>query len=168
GWRAMRQSDREQYAAKYHKLIVKLRNPVPPSSAKEIIEAVNQERVIIFDEVSDIETIDNDSFALVLENPDHQKVDWVINTTGMVLKNKADLTEDSLLYHLVNNEYVQIDDFGGLSINIETGNIISPKFGEIDTLHAHGMLIEGVVYQNNSTIKIQEFSERLLRRIYIN
>ena len=124
--------------------------------------------MIIFDEVSDIETIDNDSFALVLENPDHQKVDWVINTTGMVLKNKADLTEDSLLYHLVNNEYVQIDDFGGLSINIETGNIISPKFGEIDTLHAHGMLIEGVVYQNNSTIKIQEFSERLLRRIYIN
>lgn len=168
GWRAMRQTDREQYAAKYHKLIVKLRNPVPPSSAEEIIEAVNQERVIIFDEVSDIEAIDNDGFALVLENPDHQKVDWVINTTGMVLKNKADLTKDSLLYHLVNHEYVQIDDFGGLSINIETGNIISPKFGEIDTLHAHGMLIEGVVYQNNSTIKIQEFSERLLQSIYFN
>lgn len=166
GWRAMRQSDREQYAAKYHKLIIKLRNPVPPVSAKEIIEAVHQERVVFFDEVSDIETIDHDGFALLLENPDHQKVDWVINTTGMVLRNKQHLDKESLLYQLVNNEYVHIDEYGGLTINIESGNVISPKFGEINTLHAHGMLIEGVVYQNNSTIKIQEFAERLLSRIY--
>lgn len=166
GWRAMTQSDREIYLKKYHKMLVILRNPIPPSSAELILEALHSEKVELLADVSHIKPSEYDTFSITLENPKYIKTDWVINTTGMTLKNKEQLEKNTLLFDLINHEYLQIDDAGGISINLETGNIISPKYGEISNFHAHGQLIEGVVYQNNSTIKIQKFAERIINEIY--
>lgn len=166
GWEKMCEADRELYKNKYHKLIVNLRNPAPPISGEQLLDAVISGRLVILSDVSDITAIDNNEFAVAFENSERLNVEWVINATGMRLNTKSDLSEIPLIESLINQRVIQIDTAGGLSTNLETGNLISPRYGEMKTIHAHGMLLEGVVYQNNSTIKIQSFAETLLRRLY--
>lgn len=68
----------------------------------------------------------------------------------------------SLLKQLLDQNLAQIDDQGGLSVITETAQIISPRYGTMPNLFAHGELINGVIYQNNSTIKIQQMAERAI------
>ncbi|MBW1569917.1 hypothetical protein H7F43_08050, partial [Streptococcus sp. SPC0] len=49
---------------------------------------------------------------------------------------------------------------GGITILTENAQVLSPKYGPMPGLYAHGALVNGVVYQNNSTIKIQQMAER--------
>lgn len=56
----------------------------------------------------------------------------------------------------------------GLSLNVSTQCVLSPSWGEFPTFHAHGMLISGAVYQNNSTYNIQSVSHHLVIDIIAN
>ncbi|XZR26518.1 FAD/NAD(P)-binding protein, partial [Streptococcus canis] len=54
----------------------------------------------------------------------------------------------------------QIDDQDGLTILPQSTQILSPKYGVMPNLYAHGVLVNGAIYQNNSTIKIQKMTKR--------
>lgn len=164
GWEAMNEVERAEYMADYDKLVTTFRNPMPIESATELIEGERAGWLRVLEEVTKIEvSLDGDQFKLITATGT-ESVEWVINATGLDLSMKY-LAKDSLLNALLIRRYAVIDTAGGFSINVASGNVISPRYGEWSTLHAHGVLISGAIYQNNSTFKIQRFAHRLIKRL---
>lgn len=154
-WPLMSPADRHSYQENYGKAIVNLRNPMPEESAQTILEAAAQGRLNIISGVEEI-NVKGDKFLV----GEAFAVDQVINATGYQLTEKTIELATPFLQNIVKQELAQIDDLGGLSVRPETMQVMSPKYGAMPTLFAHGALINGVIYQNNSTIKIQKMAER--------
>ncbi|KHD44127.1 FAD/NAD(P)-binding protein [Streptococcus hongkongensis] len=154
-WPLMSPADRHSYQENYGKAIVNLRNPMPEASAQAILEAAAQGRLKIISGVEEIK-IHGDQFLV----SDALVADKVINATGYQLTDKTVDQASPLLQDLVKEKLAQIDELGGLSVDPDTMQVISPKYGSIPTLFAHGALVNGIIYQNNSTIKIQKMAER--------
>lgn len=154
-WPLMSPADRHSYQENYGKAIVNLRNPMPEESAQTILEAAAQGRLNIISGVEEI-NVKGDKFLV----GEAITVDQVINATGYQLTEKTIELATPSLQNIVKQELAQIDDLGGLSVRPETMQVMSPKYGAMPTLFAHGALINGVIYQNNSTIKIQKMAER--------
>lgn len=154
-WPLMSPADRHSYQENYGKAIVNLRNPMPEKSAQTILEAAAQGRLNIISGVEEI-NVKGDKFLV----GEAITVDQVINATGYQLTEKTIELATPFLQNIVKQELAQIDDLGGLSVRPETMQVMSPKYGAMPTLFAHGALINGVIYQNNSTIKIQKMAER--------
>lgn len=154
-WPLMSPADRHFYQENYGKAIVNLRNPMPEESAQTILEAAAQGRLNIISGVEEI-NVKGDKFLV----GEAITVDQVINATGYQLTEKTIELATPFLQNIVKQELAQIDDLGGLSVRPETMQVMSPKYGAMPTLFAHGALINGVIYQNNSTIKIQKMAER--------
>lgn len=160
-WPLMTRSDRKKYQDTYEKEIINLRNPMPEVSARTILEAGRSGRLQLLDQVTNVVAIE-DGFAITVEDGKSYHVRQVVNATGyhLTLENQDKATV--LLKNLLNHRLIQIDAQGGLSILAETAQVISPRFGLLPTLFAHGELVNGVIYQNNSTIKIQKIAERAI------
>lgn len=154
-WPLMSPADRHSYQENYGKAIVNLRNPMPEESAQTILEAAAQGRLNIISGVEEI-NVKGDKFLV----GEAITVNQVINATGYQLTEKTIELATPFLQNIVKQELAQIDDLGGLSVRPETMQVMSPKYGAMPTLFAHGALINGVIYQNNSTIKIQKMAER--------
>lgn len=163
-WPQMTLSDRQYYKENYGKAIINLRNPMPEEAGRLLIEATAQGRLQIIEAVTDIEA-GNYGFVLKREVGKELSVATVINATGYHLKESNVHQARTLIQQVIRDGLVQIDPEGGLSILPQTGQVISPKYGILATLYAHGSLVNGVIYQNNSTIKIQQMAERAIRNV---
>lgn len=152
-------SDKKEYKALYGKAIINLRNPMPDESAKVILKAAQKGTFSLINNVKTIAKND-EGFSIEKEKQNHISVDRVINATGYQLNTKNWTKANPLLKSLINQEFCQIDDQGGITILTENAQVLSPKYGPMPGLYAHGALVNGVVYQNNSTIKIQQMTER--------
>ena len=157
-------SDRQYYKENYGKAIINLRNPMPEEGGRLLIEATAQGRLQIIEAVTDIEAGDY-GFVLKREVGKELSVATVINATGYHLKESNVHQARTLIQQVIRDGLVQIDPEGGLSILPQTGQVISPKYGILATLYAHGSLVNGVIYQNNSTIKIQQMAERAIGNV---
>lgn len=164
GWVAMSESERERFAAEYQKMLVTFANPMPVDSANELLDGDEVGWLKVLKGVKDIETLSGSQQLRLVTDTGSVEVDWVINATGMDMSLKG-LAKDSLLSDLLDQRYVMVDTAGGFSMNYATSNVISPRYGEWSTLHAHGVLVNGVVYQNNSVFKIQRSAHRLVKRL---
>lgn len=164
GWEAMNEAERTKFKQHYDKLVTIFRNPMPIESAKEVIEGVEEGWLKVLENVQTIKPASNHERLQLITPVKTIEVDWVINATGLDLSMRS-LAEDSLLNVLLKRRYALVDTAGGFGIHAATGNVISPRFGEWITLHAHGVLINGAIYQNNSTFKIQRYAHRLIKRL---
>lgn len=158
-WPLMSLSDKKEYKALYGKAIINLRNPMPDESAKVILKAAQKGTFSLINNVKTI-TKNDEGFSIEKEKQNHISVDRVINATGYQLNTKNWTKANPLLKSLIHQEFCQIDDQGGITILTENAQVLSPKYGPMPGLYAHGALVNGVVYQNNSTIKIQQMAER--------
>lgn len=159
----MTPSDQKEYQKIYGKAIINLRNPMPEESAQIILEASKTKRLTIVEDVEEVNVTDS-GFSLTVKDSSEQRVDMVINATGYNLTKENQTRATPLLQSLLNQQLCQIDPLGGIAIFPETVQVISPKYGIMPTLYAHGALVNGVIYQNNSTIKIQKLAERAVLR----
>lgn len=163
GWEAMDETERERYRQDYQKALVILSNPMPPESGAELL-AVDEAGWLKLYDVEAVEAVAGSNQLRLLTEGRSVEVDWVINATGMDLSLQG-LDERSLLSHLLNQRYTMVDTAGGFSLNYATSNVISPRFGEWSSLHAHGVLVNGVRYQNNDALKLQRTAHRLVQRL---
>lgn len=166
-WPRLTQSDRQYYTDTYGKFIVNLRNPMPAISAQPILEAATQKRLSLIPNVTDI-TANAKGFDITTQDGVSLQVSRVINATGYQLTPQNITKASSLLQSLLDQRLLQIDDQGGISVLAETAQVISPRYGTIPNLYAHGALINGTIYQNNSTIKIQKIAERAIQHMQSN
>ncbi len=160
-WPLMTNSDRKNYQDMYGKAIINLRNPMPEDSAKSILEAAEQGRLNILNQVSDISASEK-GFVICSQEKAKLVVNHVINAIGYHLRPSNYDKANSLLRSLLNQRLAQVDHQGGLTVLPQTAQVISPRYGLLPTLRAHGTLINGVIYQNNSIIKIQKIAERAI------
>ncbi|MDQ0221965.1 FAD/NAD(P)-binding protein [Streptococcus moroccensis] len=158
-WPRMTHSDRQEYKEIYEKAIINLRNPMPEESADVLIGADKSGRLVVLNQVTDV-VANDEEFDIIQKEGEVCKVSYVINATGYHLTKANQKKATLLLQQLLDQHLVQIDDEGGLSVLAETAQIISPRYGTMLNLFAHGELINGVIYQNNSTVKIQQMAER--------
>lgn len=160
-WPLMPAKDRKVYKENYHKWIVNLRNPMPYDSARFLLDAVKSGRLTI---INDVEELVKSSADFVMKGKDGQSisVNGVVNATGYQLNSDNQQKADPILKSLLYQELAQISSEGGLTIDPQSMRVISPKYGILPTLYAHGSLVNGSVYQNNSTIKIQKMAEKAI------
>lgn len=160
-WPLMTLADRKAFQKRYGKAIINLRNPMPEESAQILLEAAKAKRLTLAKNIKEIVSLD-DSLLLKSDETDDVGVDAIVNATGYHLTDSNLRLASPLLQSLVDKKLCQIDPFGGLSIVPETSQVLSPQYGPLPTLFAHGALINGPIFQNNSTIKIQKMAERAL------
>lgn len=164
GWEAMPLDDRKQFDEVYQKVVELTRNPMPDTSAEELISFIDEGKLHILDNAKKIEVAPQGGF--ILSNEDKEKVkkaDWVLNATGLDM-NFQDLNEFPLHQQLLNDRYTQVDQAGGYSIVRKAASLISPRYGQWNNLYAHGLIVNGPIYQNNASIKIQQHADMLIRR----
>lgn len=160
-WPLMTRDDRRAFQRIYGKTVLSLRNPMPEESARILMAAAKEGRLEIINAVDSIQVQAN-KFILKLKNKNELHMDAVINASGYHLTDKSLKNATPLLQSLIADELVQVDAFGGLSILPETSQVLSARYGLLENLYAHGALINGPIYQNNSTIKIQKMAERAI------
>ncbi|MGT2745760.1 FAD/NAD(P)-binding protein [Streptococcus penaeicida] len=160
-WPLMTSEDRRAFQQIYGKSILNLRNPMPEESARVLIAAAKEGRLTIIDAIESIQA-QNGQFVLKRQDEQDLNMDVVINATGYHLSDKSLKNATPLLQELIADGLCQLDSFGGLSILPETSQVISTRYGVLENLYAHGALINGTIYQNNSTIKIQKMAERAI------
>ncbi|WP_124057862.1 FAD/NAD(P)-binding protein [Vaginisenegalia massiliensis] len=162
-WPAMSQTCRRQFNQRYQKALVCFRNPMPATSAQELLLGMDQGRIQLVAGLKQIDVLDQ-GFKLQTQDYEYE-ADWLFNATGMDFKLQNLGEKEALFADLLDKQYGQVDTAGGLSLNYQTLNLISPRFGEWSTLHGHGLLVNGAIFMNNSTNKIQEQAQRLIDRL---
>lgn len=166
-WVSMTQEDRRKFREIYHPFMCLNRSPLPLVSAQILIEAEDQGRLKVLENV---ESIDFDStglgFKLLSQDQVLASSKYIANATGLDLSMKDLDRKGSLLGSLINKRYLQIDEYGGFTVLAQDLTPLSPRFGRLDRLHLHGVLIGGVQYRNNSTLIIQKTAHDLVRSIY--
>lgn len=156
-------SDYQAFKDHYMDALINLRNPMPKDSALILLRAFEEGRLKTLNGIDSVQA-ENQTFHLL--NEDHTLIassDWVINATGYGLNDQNLNQASSIFKSLINKGYVQFADLGGLAIDLDTGQTISPELGPISHLLIHGTLINGQVFQNNSTIKIQAWADKLIK-----
>lgn len=159
GWEAMPESDRREFNQYFKQLIELTRNPMPDKSARELLDFIDQGRLVILDEVDGIQPSESQFKILNKEKEVIKVVDWVINATGLDMSFESG---KDLSHRLINDRYAQVDSAGGLSI-VRPATLISPRYGTWENLFAHGLIVQGPIHQNNATIKIQQHADMLIR-----
>lgn len=174
-WLALNSRDRILFRAKYHPFMCLNRSPLPLPSAELLIEAADSGRLTILEDVFDIhargdgesfEVLSHDSSLGVEGERVAAKCKWVCNATGLDTSLNSMDRKNTLIGSLLDKRFLQVDDYGGVTVLPRDMSAVSPRFGNIPTLHVHGVLVSGVQYRNNSTLIIQKTAHDLMKELY--
>ncbi|MDU4601919.1 MAG: pyridine nucleotide-disulfide oxidoreductase, partial [Staphylococcus warneri] len=141
-------------------------NPMPPRTAKLLIELLEKEALIIRKNLKNVYHEDG-LFHLQYENEnDIEDFNVVINATGS--KNHlSELDEDDqLIRNLENRQIVQSHPMGGIQIIPETNQVISPRFGTLTNVIAIGQMTNGVNKLRNGVKMIVNQVANAVDRLY--
>lgn len=166
-WDSLPDKCRIAFKEKYHPLLTLNRSPLPLESAEILIKAEEEKRFNMVKGVKDIKYT-NGKYQLILNDDSVYglEYDYVINATGLDIFMRNIEEVNPLLAEMLNKRYVALSKYGGLAVVPETMAVISPRYGTLDNLHAHGVLVSGVKYRNNSTMIIQKTAHRLIKYLY--
>ncbi len=169
-WDSMTISDRKKFKEKYHTFICLNRSALQRKSADIIIRAYREGRLKLENSVRDVSINDRGKFILLDKNqmPINPKdqFDYALNGTGFDYSLENIEEVNPLLAQLLDKRYIAVDASGGISVLPGTMQVISPRFGTLENLHAHGVLTAGVQYRNNSTMIIQLTARVAIRELY--
>lgn len=169
-WLGFWDSDREKFNEKYEDFLQVFGGPIPVTTGDIILKSREKDYFKILDGIVDIKYSEEENkFLIIQEQKNEQviiaKVDYVCNTTGLDTSLRS-VKKDSFISKLLDKGYGQIDDYGGITVLPKFLNVVSPKFGEFDNLHAHGVMVVGVQLINNSINVIQKSAHRIIKEIY--
>ena len=165
-WSSMGLEDRRKFREKYHGFMCLNRSPLPIPSAKILIEAYDQGRLKVLENVEEVIESKNSFQALDSSGKTLARSQWLINATGLDTSLESIDRVNPLLKDLLNKRLVGPDSYGGLAIDPRDMSIISPRYGSLRNLHGYGVLASGVQYRNNSTLIIQKTAHDLMKKFY--
>lgn len=170
-WLGFWDSDREKFSEKYEDFLQVFGGPIPMTTGEIILKAKEKNHFKVLDDIIDIKYSEKEKKFLIIqeEGEDEKsvrlKVDYVCNATGLDTSLRSVKT-NSFIGQLLDKRYAQIDNYGGITVLPKLLNVVSPKFGIFDNLHAHGVMIVGVQLRNNSINVIQKSAHRLIKEMY--
>lgn len=167
-WQYLSLSDRQQFADKYDKVFSLAKGKMPLASAQRLLDLADEG---CLSSCSGVEEMIYDKqtglyYLLDQEGMIIEEVDYIVNATGINLDLRQALPQDSLLYDLRDQGWLNPDPAQGVSLDVNRYQLISPRFGRLDHVHPHGLLIAPSVYHNNSTTTIQRYAQDVINWHY--
>lgn len=165
-WNSLSREDQKEFDKRFTKIIQLNSNPMPPRTAKLVIELIKNKSLIVKAGLEDIKYKDN-CFNLKFKDdstiyPHHV----IINSTG----SKTHLTDldedDQLILNLENRQIVQSHPMGGIQIIPETNQVISPRYGTLNNMIAIGQVTNGVNKLRNGVKMIVDQAVNAVEYMY--
>lgn len=165
-WNSLSIEDQYRFNNKYSKIIQLNSNPMPPRTAKLIIQLIENESLILKKGLDDI-VYNNNLYHFSYNNQEIKDVfNVVINATG-AKNHLSELDEDDqLMKNLENRQIVQAHPMGGIQIIPETNQVISPRFGTLTNMIAIGQMTNGVNKLRNGVKMIVEQVANTVSQLY--
>lgn len=168
-WYAMSKTDKESFFEKYKKYLDLFGGPTPEETGRLLVEKYKQGYIEVIDGIYDINfDHSKNKFSIINKKDDDLRtaaqVDWMVNATGLD-NYLVSLDQDSLLAKLMNKEIIEGYTYGGITVLPSCHQVLSPRYGELKTLFAHGVLITGVELINNGAKLIQRSTNEIVKKI---
>lgn len=154
-WMALTEADKARFVDRYGEQWDKVRSSFPVESGEILYALWDAEKISVFADVEEIIEQDQ-SFEIVLKDQAAQSVDYLINAAGTENNVNFQTERDPLLHQLLNERVLQPEPFGGIQITVPNLSVVSQRYGVLDRFKAHGPLISGIQFGNNSIDIISE------------
>lgn len=166
-WNAMTIDDKKAFLDKYGHHFKRNANPMPQSSAKQLIDWIENGDIIVKEGLENVRKYYG-KFRIKYKNVENEdSYHYVINATGPK-KNLSELTEDEhFIKGLENKQIIAAHPFGGILVLPYTNEVISPKFGTMPNLKVIGQLTTGVNFDVNGVSLLVDQSVRAVKDLYI-
>lgn len=152
-WNSLSREDQKRFLTNYQPILKENSNPMPPQTARLLIDHINHGTIKIKRDLEDVQYDDN-KFNFKYKDASVERFDIVINATGSKTQ-LADLDgDDQLVLNLENRQVVQAHPLGGIQIVAETNQIISPRYGTLKHMYALGQLTNGINQSRNGVMMI--------------
>ncbi|MEB6169121.1 FAD/NAD(P)-binding protein [Staphylococcus pseudoxylosus] len=152
-WNSLSREDQKRFLTNYQPILKENSNPMPPQTARLLIDHINHGTIKIKRDLEDVHYDDN-KFNFKYKDASVERFDIVINATGSKTQ-LADLDgDDQLVLNLENRQVVQAHPLGGIQIVAETNQIISPRYGTLKHMYALGQLTNGINQSRNGVMMI--------------
>ncbi|MFQ3843740.1 FAD/NAD(P)-binding protein [Staphylococcus pseudoxylosus] len=152
-WNSLSREDQKRFLTNYQPILKENSNPMPPQTARLLIDHINHGTIKIKRYLEDVQYDDN-KFNFKYKDASVERFDIVINATGSKTQ-LADLDgDDQLVLNLENRQVVQAHPLGGIQIVAETNQIISPRYGTLKHMYALGQLTNGINQSRNGVMMI--------------
>ena len=167
-WNSLSLRDQELFNQKYSKMIQLNSNPMPPRTAKLLIQLIEEGYLEIKKDLEDIQH-DNNQFYLKFNNEyqETELFDVVINATGSKTHLGQLDEDDQLMLNLENRQIVQRHPMGGIQIIPETNQVISPRYGTLTNVIAIGQMTNGVNKLRNGVKMIVDQVVNTVSHLYL-
>lgn len=154
-WMALKENDKKRFIDEYFDIWDKLRSSFPVESAEMLVEAWDEDKIEVYDQLKSIKQKE-DSFVLELNHNEPHSVDYIINATGTNKILSFNKTQIPLLRQLLNERIIQPEEFGGVQIHKRNLSAMSQRYGILNNFKVHGPLISGIQFGNNSIDTLSE------------
>lgn len=154
-WNSFSREDQQQFLKDYQSILKDNSNPMPPRTAKLIIDHIENGTIEI---KSGLENVQYEAsqfyFKYKNETEALHKFDVVINATGSKTQLSDLDSDDQLILNLENRQVIQAHPLGGIQIIAETNQVISPRYGTLKHMYALGQLTNGINQSRNGVAMI--------------
>ncbi|ULG71378.1 FAD/NAD(P)-binding protein [Macrococcus brunensis] len=163
-WPYMTKEDKARYQEEYAPFVDHYSNPMPEPSAEELIDHIENNRVVI---KAGLEAIEYKyrKYRLQYEDGSENRVHYVINATGPA-KYLSKTEVSPMLEGLLNDSLIAEHADGGIQVMPGDGRVISPKYGVLDDFVALGQLTGGVNMKNNGVYELLLEARRDVKAFY--
>ncbi|WP_414046007.1 FAD/NAD(P)-binding protein [Macrococcus equi] len=158
-WPFMTRADKDAYIDQYAELINAYANPMPESSAQLIAEGIENNRIVILSEISEIEYKYN-KFRIHTKD-EEIRVHYVINATGPAKDYKEALEPNPLIENLVNQGMLIAHPDGGFYVTPLNNEVIAAT-GQLNHFYMLGQKTGGVNYLNNGIVELSLEAQRVV------
>lgn len=165
-WNSLSLQDQEVFMKKYMPILKANSNPMPPRTARLLIEEISAGHVVIKKDLADVQ-YKNETYVFKYHNqvePDYFNV--VINATGPKTQLKDLDDDDAFIIDIANRQIVQPHPMGGIQIVPETNQVISPRHGTLPHLIAIGQITNGINQARNGVNMIVRQSVQAVKSLY--
>ncbi|MGX7107001.1 FAD/NAD(P)-binding protein [Hutsoniella sourekii] len=156
-WSQMTSQDQDLFLAKYHRASQLTKAKIPPESAEVLLDLANSGQLEVLAGIYDIRPL----YPGFLINQS-LKLHYLINGMGL----DPAIQNQPLLAQLASQEIIESDPRWGIKVEAKTSQIKSPRWGTLANATAHGLLVEGTIYQANSIYIIQAQVARTLKHLF--
>lgn len=165
-WNSFSREDQKRFLKDYQAILKENSNPMPPRTAKLIIDHLQNGIIEIQSGLEDVYH-DEKQFCFKYSNraDDVEKFDIVINATGSKTQLSDLDSDDQLVLNMENRQVVQAHPLGGIQIVPETNQIISPRYGTLKRMYALGQLTNGINQSRNGVTMIVKQAVTIINQL---
>lgn len=163
-WSTLTNEDRHRFVTEYGEIWDKVRSSFPKESGELLVAEWENKSIHVYSQIKNVVKKSN-TFEIILENKKSKEVEYLINGMGNTRNVNFQLKEMALLEQLLNERVIQPEKFGGIQVKMPDLSVVSQRYGVLDRFKAHGPLISGIQFGNNSTDILSETAKVAVQSI---